>query len=254
VRDTEDEFRITDVSHRGPISPVFRNRILASLSPDALAHVAEHSQRRDMKAGEVIYENDAQVTHAVFPEQGVVAIMAEMRDGRSVQQGSVGYEGFVGYAIVLGGGTALGRSVVLVPGEATWVPIATFDQALLRFVSVREAMLRYGQAHTIELMQLVACNSLHPADQRLSRWLLQTSDRMGSRSFYLTQDVMAKTLGLRRATINMICSELMEAGAIDYSRGNLAVTDRAKLEARSCECYDRIRRAYVACHHQLGLR
>ncbi len=197
-----------------------------------------------MKAGEVIYENDAEVTHAVFPETGVVAIMAEMGDGRSVQQGSVGYEGFVGYAIVLGGGRALGRSVVLVAGEATWVPIAAFDQALLRFMSVREAMLRYGQAHTIELMQLVACNSLHPADQRLSQWLLQTSDRMQGEGFYLTQDVMAKTLGLRRATVNMICGELMDAGAIDYSRGNLTVTDRGKLEARACECYGRIRLAY----------
>ena len=206
-----------------------------------------------MKAGEVIYENEAHVTHAVFPERGVVAIMAEMRDGRSVQQGSVGYEGFVGYAIVLGGGTALGRSVVLVAGEALWVPIAAFDQALLRFMSVRDAMLRYGQAHTIELMQLVACSSLHPADQRLSRWLLQTSDRMQAESFYLTQDAMAKTLGLRRATINMICGELMDAGAIDYSRGNLTVTDRAKLEARSCECYDRIRQAYFTRQKQQGL-
>ncbi len=224
---------------------MFRNRILASLSSDALCHVAEQSQRRDMKAGEVIYPDGAQVTHAVFPEQGVVAIMAEMRDGRSVHQASVGSEGFVGYTIVLGGGAAIGRSVVLVPGEATWVPIGTFDQALLRFVSVREAMLRYGQAHTSELMQLVACNSLHAADQRLSRWLLQTSDRMETASFYMTQEVMAKTLGLRRATINTICCELMQAGAVDYSRGNLTVTDRATLEARSCECYDRIRLAYA---------
>jgi CRP-like cAMP-binding protein len=206
-----------------------------------------------MKAGEVIYEDGAQVTHAVFPEQGVVAIMAEMQDGRSVHQASVGREGFVGYAIVLGGGAAIGRSVVLVPGEATWLPIGTFDQAILRFVSVREAMLRYGQAHTIELMQLVACNSLHTADQRLSRWLLQTSDRMEAASFYMTQDVMAKTLGLRRATVNMICGELMDAGAIDYTRGNLTVTDRATLEARSCECYGRIRMAYAYRHQQYGM-
>jgi CRP-like cAMP-binding protein len=223
---------------------VFRNRILASLSPDALAHIEEHSQRREMKAGDVIFEDGAQVTHAVFPDRGVVSIMAEMRDGRSVHQASVGSEGFVGYALVLGGGTAIGRSVVLIPGEAIWVPIGALDQAILRFTSMRDAMLRYGQAHTIELMQLVACNSLHTADQRLSRWLLQTSDRMDAESFYMTQDLMAKTLGLRRATVNMICGELMEAGAIDYRRGNLSVTDRAKLMARSCECYDRIRLAY----------
>lgn len=232
---------------------MFRNRILASLSQDALAHVVGHSNQRELKAGEVIYEDGEQVTHAVFPEQGVVAIMAEMRDGRSVHQASVGCEGFVGYAIVLGGGAAMGRSVVLVPGAATWVPIAAFDQALLRFISVREAILRYGQAHTIELMQLVACNSLHTADQRLSRWLLQTCDRMDVPSFYMTQEVMAKTLGLRRATINMICSELMETGAIDYSRGNLTITDYAALEARACECYGRIRLAYASRHQQYGM-
>lgn len=232
---------------------MFRNRILASLSPDAQCHIVEHSNQRELKAGEIIYEDGEPVTHAVFPEEGVVAIMAEMRDGRSVHQASVGREGFVGYAIVLGGGAAMGRSVVLVPGAATWVPIGTFDQALLRFVSAREAILRYGQAHTVELMQLVACNGLHTADQRLSRWLLQTCDRMDLPSFYMTQEVMAKTLGLRRATVSMICGELMDAGAIDYSRGNLSITDRAVLEARACECYGRIQLAYTYRHQQYGM-
>ncbi len=223
---------------------VSKNSILAALSPEALAFIEDNSQRRELKVGQVIYEEGAAVTHAVFPESGVVAVMAEMKDGRSVYETSVGCEGFVGFTIILGGGTALGRSVVLVAGEAIWVGIRELDRAFERFDCVRTAMLRYGQANTMQLMQMVACNSLHTADQRLARWLLQTHDRMGEGPFYMTQDAMAKALALRRATVNMICSDLMAAGAIDYHRGTISVTDRAGLEGRACECYGRIRRAF----------
>jgi CRP-like cAMP-binding protein len=220
------------------------NSIIAALTADALAFIEDHSVRRRLTLGEVIYEEGAPVTHAVFPESGVVAMMAEMSDGRSVHQNAIGREGFVGFTTVLGGGTALGRSVVLVAGEALSVGIRDIDAAFERFACVRAAMLRYGQANTKQLMQMVACNSLHTADQRLARWLLQTHDRMGEGPFYMTQDAMAKALALRRATVNMVCSDLMAAGAIDYHRGTISVTDRAGLEGRACECYGRIRRAF----------
>jgi hypothetical protein len=33
---------------------------------------------------------------------------------------------------------------------------------------------------TADLMSAVACQALHPLEQRLARWLLQTQDRIGS--------------------------------------------------------------------------
>jgi predicted MarR family transcription regulator len=49
-------------------------------------------------------------------------------------------------------------------------------------------------------------------------------------------------LGLRRATVSIVCSKLQDLGIIEYSRGAVAVTARTGLKQHVCECYFRIRR------------
>jgi hypothetical protein len=44
-------------------------------------------------------------------------------------------------------------------------------------------------------------------------------------------------LGVRREGVTEAAGKLQEAGLIHYSRGRITVTDRAGLEARTCECY-----------------
>ncbi|MDJ0931487.1 helix-turn-helix domain-containing protein [Breoghania sp.] len=101
-------------------------------------------------------------------------------------------------------------------------------------------MLYYSKAQISQLMELVACNSLHSATQRVSRWLLHTDDRMDGPDFPLTQEALSQVLGLRRATVSAACSQLLKNDAIRYSRGMISVSDRAKLRSFYCECYDRI--------------
>lgn len=165
-----------------------KNRILAAVQPDAKAFFAERAELRDMELGDVIFEDGASVAHVVFPHQGVVSIMAEMDGGRCVEMSSIGSEGMLGFTVIMGGGTSLGRSVVQIPGKASWVSIADLDIALERFHCVRDIMLRYAKSHIAQLMESVACNSLHTADQRVSRWLLHAHDRMDGDAFYLTQE------------------------------------------------------------------
>ncbi|MFC3075470.1 Crp/Fnr family transcriptional regulator [Shinella pollutisoli] len=222
---------------------LLRNRILASIRPAAQDFFRKHAEARPLNTGDVIFEDGAPVTHAVFPHEGVVSIIAEMNGGRSVEKSSIGPEGFLGFSLIMGGGTSFGRSVVQVPGLASWVAIADLDIALDEFQCVREIMLRYAKSHTVQLMESVACNSLHTAEQRVARWLLHAHDRVEGDTYYLTQEAIAKLLALRRATVNAICTDLMNAGAISYHRGSLRVTSRKVLHARACECYERIRRA-----------
>jgi len=224
-------------------SGLLRNRIFASIRPAAQSFFRKHADVRPMNTGEVVFEDGAPVTHAVFPHEGVVSIIAEMNGGRSVEKSSIGPEGFLGFSLIMGGGASLGRSVVQVPGQASWVAIADLDVALDAFQCVREILLRYAKSHTVQLMESVACNSLHTAEQRVARWLLHAHDRVEGDAYYVTQEAVARLLALRRATVNAICTDLMDAGAISYHRGSLRVTDRKALHARACECYDRIRRA-----------
>jgi hypothetical protein len=47
---------------------------------------------------------------------------------------------------------------------------------------------------------------------------------------------------VRRTGITQAARNLQKAGLIEYRRGHINVTDRAKLEAHACECYAVVRR------------
>ncbi|MBI1621072.1 Crp/Fnr family transcriptional regulator [Aquamicrobium zhengzhouense] len=143
-----------------------------------------------MKPGQVILEDGDPVTHAVFPHDGVISVISQMESGHTVEKASIGREGFVGFSLVMGGGEAFGRSVVQVGGSASWVSIDDLDVALARFICVRQFMLRYAKAHIVQLMETVACNSLHSAEQRVVRWLLHAHDRIKGDAFYITQETL----------------------------------------------------------------
>lgn len=219
---------------------VVRNRILLALRPAARDFIAARSLVRPMVAGEVIYEEGA---YAVFPHTGLISPMATMANGKSVEKTSVGHEGFLGFGLIMGGSGAFGRCVVQVPGYASWLSKVDLDEALEEFQCVRETMLRYAKSLITQLMETVACNSLHSAEQRSIRWLLTAHDSVVGDRFSLTQQVIAEVLGLRRATVSAVCSELLSEGLIEYTRGDITIVNRAGLESKACECFHKIRKA-----------
>ncbi len=220
-----------------------RNRVILSLRPAAQEFLHTRLVTKKLKSGQIIYEDGKPCTHAVFPHDGVISIVAHMDTGRSVEKASIGKEGFLGFGLLAGASNAMGTSIVRVPGYASWLSVEDLKEAREEFICVGEAMLGYAKALIFQLMESVACNSLHSADQRIARLLLHTHDRMADDTFELTQKTISDALGLRRATVGSVCSNLQKNGAIRYTRGDLKITDRKKLEKASCECYQRIRAA-----------
>jgi Mn-dependent DtxR family transcriptional regulator len=53
----------------------------------------------------------------------------------------------------------------------------------------------------------------------------------------MTQELVARMLGVRREGITEAAGRLQQAGLIRYRRGHIAVLERAGLESRACECY-----------------
>jgi Mn-dependent DtxR family transcriptional regulator len=91
-----------------------------------------------------------------------------------------------------------------------------------------------------------ACNRLHQIQEQYCRWVLMTRDRTGSDEFTLTQDAIARILGVRRVSITAAARQLRKQGLIDYRRGTLKILDRSGLEKASCECYARANAVYQA--------
>jgi len=84
----------------------------------------------------------------------------------------------------------------------------------------------------------------HVIEQRLSRWLLITHDRVRADQFEITQEFLSQMLGVHRKSVTVAASNLQRAGLIRYRRGKLAILDRRGLEAASCGCYQATTREF----------
>ncbi len=101
------------------------------------------------------------------------------------------------------------------------------------------AMLRrFAEALFSQVSRNAACNRVHIARQRAARWLLTTADRMQSPSFELTQHFLAQMLAVRRTAVSEVAQSLAEDGCLTYTRGRITITDRTRLQAHACGCYE----------------
>lgn len=220
------------------------NRLLDALPEGELERLGPDLEVVELGLREVLVGAGEPIRHVWFPIDGVCSVVATMADGQAVEVGTVGNEGMVGLPVFLGRES---------------VPLCTFCQVPGRAVRMRSEVLRtevgpgdklYGllqrftEATFVFAAQSSACNRLHSVEQRASRWLLHTHDRVGSEEFVLTQQFLARMLGVRRASVSKVAGDFQAAGLISYSRGTIRVLDRIGLEAKSCECYGIIREEF----------
>ena len=168
-----------------------------------------------------------------------------MEDGGVVEVATVGREGLVGVSAVLGSPVATGEAFVHVAADpAAVMNIDAFRRELDRRGAFYDRVTRYTRAFVSMLMQSVACNALHSAEQRCCRWLLMTHDRVGTDEFPLTHEFLAIMLGVRRPTVTLVMADLARAGIVFQIRGRIRIIDRKKLEEGSCECYRNTRMVF----------
>ncbi|MGU9982522.1 Crp/Fnr family transcriptional regulator [Phreatobacter sp. HK31-P] len=223
----QDDFRI-------------RNRILLAFGEDVLDTLRHSKSTRPLTPGQRLYSEGEPFTHAIFPHSGAVSLLKTEATGVSAEKTSIGNEGFVGAALLFGGGTALSTSVVAVAGYASWLKIDALNEVMEREPAVMTAVNRYARALIFQLMESTACVNIHNAEQRLARWLLTTDDRCNHRTIPVTQATIAEVMSLRRATVNTILKGFSEGSLVQTGSGSIQILDRRGLLARSCGCYARI--------------
>jgi CRP-like cAMP-binding protein len=191
-----------------------------------------------------VHEPRGPITQVYFPLQSVFSMVAMADQRVVVEVGTIGYEGMVGLPLFLGVGTSPHASFCQVAGPAARLPAADFGAFLASGGALHRLLHRYTQSMMVQMAQNVLCNSTHAPDQRLSRWLLMTGDRMRSDTFDLTQEFLAQMLGVRRATVSDHAGKLQAEDLITYVRGTITIVDRPGLLDRSCECYGILRREF----------
>ena len=222
-----------------------RNRLLASLPDAEWQRWSPQLEWIDLPLGRVMYESGRPMSHVYFPTTAIVSLLYVMADGSSAEIAVVGNEGIVGISLFMGGESTPSRAVVQSAGQGYRLKAASMREEFDRAGAVMHLLLRYTQALITQMAQTAVCNRHHSLDQQLCRWLLLSLDRLEGSELVMTQELIANMLGVRREGVTEAALKLQKLGLIRYARGRIQVLDRAGLEARTCECYDVVRKEYA---------
>ncbi len=220
------------------------NRLLATFPPELRHAVRDQIEIIQLEAGDTVLRRGIDVNGSVFPfGPTMISMIVDLGDGRSVEVASVGREGAVGGIVSCGHAPAFACAEAIVAGPAARVPMRVIEEAKAGSGHLRNLFCRYSDYLLAQIMQSVACNSFHTIEQRAARWLLTAQDRAGDR-LEMTQEALAGLLGVQRTTVNAAARQLTEEGLIATRRGTISIENRAALEVRACECYDRVERFF----------
>jgi CRP-like cAMP-binding protein len=221
-----------------------QNAVLRGLDEVALATLLPDLTEVALPAGRVLHEPGHAITEVYFPLIGVVSVVADLGEDQIVETATIGREGMVGLSVYLGAEAPTERALVQVPGRALSVSTEDLRERIVDVDGPLTAMLRRSaQALFTQVSRNAACNRVHVVRQRAARWLLATADRMDSPTFELTQHFLAQMLAVRRTSVSEVARALAEDGCMTYTRGTVTITDRPRLQAHACTCYEVIRRA-----------
>ena len=224
--------------------PPTQNRLLASLPSEELKALLPHLEQVSLSRRQTIILPDEPIPFIYFPINSLLSLVTVMEDGSTVEAGAIGREGMAGLPILLDAGTTPMQTLTQIPGQAVRVKAQIIKEAFDRGGALRHILHRYIHTTIVVGSQSAACNRLHHLEARLCRWLLMSSDGVGSEELSLTQDFLGTMLGVRRAGVSEAACQLMDKGLIRYQRGRIQIVDKKSLETAACECYGVVKAEY----------
>ncbi len=214
-----------------------QNDILAGLSDEDYARILPELELIPMPLGWALHEASEKLSHAYFPTDSIVSLLNVMENGATAEIAVTGFDGVVGIALFMGGDATPSRAVVQSSGFAYRISSSALKREFRMGGKMQQLTLRYTQTLITQMSQTAVCNRHHSVVQQLCRWLLLSHDFLPSDDLYMTQELIANMLGVRREGVTEAAGKLQAEGLISYSRGHIRILDREGLENRVCECY-----------------
>ncbi len=228
------------------------NLILLRIPDQEYNLIRPHLEFVDIRGSQSLHEPGEPLEYAYFPNRGMVSIVIEISDGRTLEVGVVTKKGLVGGSLVVGQRTNPYRMICQPPVDGFRIRAEALQQILPSAPSLRSRLSRYANFQCLRVSQIAACNRFHEIGQRLARWLLMSQDRVGSSSLPFTHEFLASMLGTGRATVSIAAGILQKAGFIRYKRGAVRVLNRKNLENAACECYQTIKQFETESERDAG--
>lgn len=227
-----------------PRPPPIENSILAALPDEEYSHMAPHLEPVLLPFMGILHESGEPIKHVYFPNRGLISLLVVMQDGTPREVGLIGKEGMLGISVVLGMNSDPIRALIQMEGTALRMKAQALRDELKRATSLQKLLQRYIHSLFTQVSQSAACLSSHEVDKRLSRWLVMTHDRAMGDVFEMKHEFMAMMLGVTRSVVTRAAGSLQRAKMIRYTRGQVTILDRTRLEETACECYSVVKEEY----------
>jgi CRP-like cAMP-binding protein len=213
------------------------NRLISALPAQERAVFLKHCELVELKLNKVVIEAGTPLDHAYFPVDSFVTVVFRVLDAPDVQVALVGNEGMVGTSLALGMDISAFTCRIERGGRAYCIHRTALQHLLNEDPYLRDILNRYVSVRQTHLAQQAACLNYHSVEQRLARWLLMARDRAQSTEVFLTHQVLAGMLGVRRESVTRIAGLFENRGLISYSPGYVMLLDEAGLQRLACSCY-----------------
>ena len=215
----------------------FVNYLLANLPNNELKNLVTKYEHIQLAYAEVLTNRDETIDFVYFPIDCIISLVAPLEDSREMEITMIGNEGMLGITLILGVHNAPFSALVQKAGSAIRMSASLFLKCLETSPCLTQNMNRYLCVSFSQLVQAAICNRFHFVQERLARLLLMIRDRAHSDSFYITQDLLAHMLGVRRVGVTKAALALQNKNLIGYSRGNVVIYDIVGLKNEACPCY-----------------
>ncbi|HXA78045.1 MAG TPA: Crp/Fnr family transcriptional regulator [Candidatus Acidoferrales bacterium] len=220
-----------------PDGKPIRNKLLLAASDEEFQLIRPYLEFINLPHHLSLHQPHRTVRFAHFPNEGLISLVVELKDGKSVEAGLLGKDGASGIPAVLGLSRSPLREVVQIAGSGFRVRISTLIEILHSIPETQVILSRYAAGLAMQVAQTAACNRLHKIEERLARWLLIAQDRLESGNVPITHDFLATMLGTDRPSVSLAAGVLQKREIIIYMRGSVRILNRKKLEQFACECY-----------------
>src|SRR6267378_8222628 len=200
---------------------VIGNAILLSLSSNESKDVVSRLEFVRLKLHQLLYEAGETIKSGYFINSGLMSVLVVQPDGKTVEVGLIGKEGFVGLPLLVGYHSSPTRLITQGDGTAYRCDADTLRQLVQQCPGLEKQLHRFAHRLAMQTTQIAACNRLHDVVERLARWILMSHDRILEDNLPLTQEFLGQMLGTRRSSVTVAAGALQKAGLISYTRGSV---------------------------------
>ena len=216
---------------------VHANQLLGAFTKEAYDKIMPHMTEIDLKLGATVCEAVGLLTHAYFPQGCVLSLLTVLENGSEIECGNIGREGAFRLFSTIYDRVSYSRCTVQLQGPMVQCDIRPLQVMFQSSARLQNLFVSYSETLLSQVMQSVACNSLHSVEKRLCRWLLMMHDRAEEENLTYTHEFLSRIMGANQTSVTLAAQSLQNRGPTSYRRSMMQVLDRPGLEGATCACY-----------------